>query len=375
MAGTGFRPAERTVYSEKEERRMKKSIGFLVLSTLLLWMSSVAAEPVTTLCRFQDPATGRPVLGAVLDSDAILPLQTVYSRLNNGRTRECLESLESFFADGGKEGKALINRLADQAAQEHYPLLKVADLQMLPPVDARKLIAGSIFEGHATRSREAWARELVPMQWAIATMIGGGPFSPPAEHYQDVTYYQGNHLDWFSHQQDIQLAPDWDSVDFEIEIGMLVIKPDDVPKIGGYFLFNDVTHRKTQGIEIDKVRHGFSVSKHLNAAGWKFVLAEYVDFSKITASAVLVHANGEVEPLCTGNTTDALFSPAEVLDSIARRDGGVYHGEVITTGTLSGCCGLEIRGAAEADLLMPGDMIRFESDLLGTLENTILAGH
>jgi 2-keto-4-pentenoate hydratase/2-oxohepta-3-ene-1,7-dioic acid hydratase in catechol pathway len=45
---------------------------------------------------------------------------------------------------------------------------------------------------------------------------------------------------------------------------------------------------------------------------------------------------------------------------------------VISTGTLSGCCGLEIRGASEADLLQPGDTIRFESELLGSLENTIV---
>ena len=354
---------------------MKKSIVFLVLSMVLSGISTVAADQVTTLCRFLDPVAGRPVLGAVLEDDAILPLQAVYARRHNGRTSECLESLEAFFADGGEQGRALINQLADQARQEQYPLLKAADLQMLPPIDSVKLIAGSIFEGHATRSRESWARELVPVQWAIATMIGGGPFSPPEEHYQEVTYYQGNHLGWFSHKQDILLPSEWAGVDFEIEIGMLVVKPGDDPKVGGYFLFNDVTHRKTQGIEIDKVRHGFSVSKHLNAAGWKFVLAEYVDFSKITASAVVAHANGTVESLCTGTTTDALFSPAEALDSIARRDGGVYHGEVITTGTLSGCCGLEIRGAADADLLMPGDTIRFESELLGTLENTILAGN
>lgn len=352
---------------------MKKWNVFLMLSIVLVWISSAAAEPVTTLCRFLDPVSGRPVLGAVLEEDAILPLQAFYSRLNNGRTSECLVSLEAFFADGGEEGKTLINQLADQARKEPFPLLQAEDLQMLPPVDAVKLIAGSIFEGHATNSRKAWARELVPVQWAIATMIGGGPFSPPEEHYKEVTYYQGNHLGWFAHQQNIRLAPDWECVDFEIEIGMLVVKPGDAPKIGGYFLFNDVTHRKTQGVEIDTVRHGFSVSKHLNAAGWKFVLAEYVDFPKITASAVLVHADGEVESLCTGNTADALFTPAEVLDSIARRDGGVYHGEVITTGTLSGCCGLEIRGAADADLLMPGDMIRFESDLLGNLENMVQA--
>ncbi|MFH2067026.1 MAG: fumarylacetoacetate hydrolase family protein [Pseudomonadota bacterium] len=350
---------------------IQKIILCILWGVFFLWTHTAAAKEVTTLCRFMDPVSGQPSLGAVMGDDRILPLQALYSHLNNGGTSALLESLEGFFAGGGAAGKALVNLLAVQAEKEGFPLLKAGNVRLLTPLEPKKLIAGSIFEGHATRSREAWARELVPVQWALAKMIGGGPFSPPAEHYQDVTYYQGNHLGWFSHKADIRLPEDWDSVDFEIEIGLLVVMAGDVPRVGGYFLFNDLTHRKTQGIEIDKVRHGFSVSKHLNAAGWKFVLADDVDFSKISASASVIRANGEVEDLCTGQTTDALFSPEEVLDSIARRDGGLVHGQVIATGTLSGCCGLEIRGAAKADLLYPGDTIRFESGLLGNLENTI----
>ncbi|MBA4367991.1 MAG: hypothetical protein C0403_10190 [Desulfobacterium sp.] len=351
---------------------MKKNILYFLCGLFFLGTNTLAAREVTTLCRFVDPDSGHPVLGAVMEKDDILPLQAVYSSLNNGETSKLLESLETFFMNGGSEGKTLANLLASHAEKNHYPLLKAKNVQLLTPLEPKKLIAGSIFEGHATRSREAWARELMPVQWALAKMIGGGPFSPPAEHYKEVTYYQGNHLGWFSHRTDVQLPEGWESIDFEVEIGILVVKVGDTHKVGGYFLFNDLTHRKTQGVEIDKVKHGFSVSKHLNAAGWKFVFPEYVDFSKISVTAVIVHPDKKIENLCTGGTHDALFSPEEVLDSIARRDGGLYHGEVISTGTLSDCCGLEIRGASEADLLQPGDTIRFESDMLGSLENTIV---
>ena len=352
-----------------------KIILCMAWGIFFIWTHTAAATEVTALCRFLDSGTGKPVLGLVTGDEEILPLQAVYSHLNNGATSDLLESLETFFTGGGKEGKMLVKMLAAQARKDQFPLLKTQDVTLLTPLEPKKLIAGSIFEGHATRSREAWARELVPVQWALATMIGGGPFAPPAEHYKYVTYYQGNHLGWFAHKAAVRLPQDWESVDFEIEIGMLVVMEDNAPKVGGYFLFNDLTHRKTQGIEIDKVRHGFSVSKHLNAAGWKFVLAEHVTFSKISASAVVVRADNTLETLCAGQTNDAIFSPEEVLDSIARRDGGLVHGEVITTGTLSGCCGLEILGAAKADLLHPGDTIRFESDLLGSLENTIVSSN
>jgi len=351
---------------------MKKMILFMLVGLLFMGTTILSAKEVTTLCRFVDPDSGHPVLGAVMENDKILPLQAVYSSLNNGATSKLLESLEDFSMGGGSEGKTLANLLAAHAEKSQYPLLKPENVQWLTPLGPKKLIAGSIFEGHATRSRESWARGLMPFQWAIAKMIGGGPFSPPAEHYKEVTYYQGNHLNWFSHRADVQLPEGWESIDFEVEIGMLVVKVGDTHKVGGYFLFNDLTHRKTQGVEIDKVKHGFSVSKHLNAAGWKLVFPEYVDFSKISVTAVVVHPDKTVEKLCTGGTRDALFSPEEVLISISRRDGGVCHGEVISTGTLSGCCGLEIRGASEADLLQPGDTIRFESELLGSLENTIV---
>ncbi len=332
---------------------------------------AVSAAEVTTLCRYLDPASGRPVLGAVLAEDHILPLQGTYSQFYGGQLSPHLESLPAFFSDGGKTGRALANQLAEEARQAGLPLVRPEEVRLLTPLDPVKLIAGSIFEGHAARAREAWARDLFPFQWAVAKMIGGGPFAPPKEHYQDVTYYQGNHLGWFPHLAEIQLPKGWESVDFEVEIAMLVVPDNGSHSIGGYFLFNDITHRKTQRLEIDKVKHGFSVSKHLNAAGWKFVLAEYVDFSKITAKASIIRADGEKQLLCTGQTGDALFSPTAVLTSIAARDGGLCSGEVITTGTLTGCCGLEILGAAEADLLHPGDTIRFESDLFGTLENRI----
>lgn len=318
-----------------------------------------------------DPESGRPILGAVTRDDRILPLQAAFSRLNGGKTSPYLESIPDFFRGGGKEARAIVERLKQEAGQTGLPLLRPEDVNLLTPLEPVKLIAGSIFEGHATNSRESWARELVPVQWAVAKLIGGGPFRPPAEHYTDITYYQGNHLGWFAHRKDILLPAAWESVDFEVEIAMLVVAEAGVYKVGGYFLFNDITHRKTQGVEIDKIRHGFSVSKHLNAAGWKFVLADEVDFSRITVMATHIRSNGERETLCTGRTDDALFSPEEVLASVARRDGGVFAGEVITTGTMTGCCGLEIRGAAEADLLHPGDTIRFESDILGDLENRI----
>lgn len=343
------------------------AVGFLLLSGVVL-----AAQPeVTTLCRFVDPESGLPVVGAVLENDQILPLQALYAQLNDGKEQPRLTSILAFFDGDESEAKILLNELVLEAEGKNFPLLDAEEVILLAPVDPVKLIAGSIFEGHATEGRRAWARELMPVQWAIATMIGGGPFSPPEEHYEEVTYYQGNHLDWVPHRAAIVLPEGWDSVDFEIEIAMLVVKQGGLFQVGGYFLFDDVTHRKTQGIEIDKVKHGFSASKHVNAAGWKFVLAEYVDFSKIEAAASVRRADGTTEELCRGNTTDSLFSPEEVLQSIARRDGGLHVGQVITTGTITGCCGLEIKGAADADMLYPDDTIRFESGLLGTLENPI----
>lgn len=351
----------------------KNSVRWAICWILLAGVGAARASEVTTLCRYLDPVTGRPVLGAVMAGDGILPLQATYSRLNNGQVSPYLESLPDFFHGGGKEGKAIAGRLAEEANQAGLKLLRPEEVRLLTPLEPVKLIAGSIFEGHAVNAREAWARDLFPFQWAIAKMIGGGPFAPPSEHYTDVTYYQGNHLGWFPHKTEIQLPAGWDSVDFEVEIAMLVVREGGAYTVGGYFLFNDITHRKTQRIEIDKIKHGFSVSKHLNAAGWKFVLAEYVDFSKISAKATVIRSNGNKESLCTGHTRDAIFSPEAVLASIAGRDGGLCNGEVIATGALSGCCGLEIFGAAEADCLYPGDTIHFESDLLGVLENRIAA--
>ncbi len=360
------------LFSEKTQDMRVKIIIASVICLFCFSTTLVSAGEVTTLCRFINPETDRPEVGAVLGNDKILPLQSVYSKKNNGEISPYLRSIKDFFSGDGETGKSLMKELVAEAKKMEVPGINPEDVTLLPPVESVKLTAGSVFEGHARGARESWARELVPVKWAIATLIGGGPFDPPQEHYEKVTYYQGNHLDWYPHKSSIILPKTWESIDFEIEIAMLVVKSFDKYKIGGYFLFNDVTHRKTQGVELDKVKHGFSLSKHINSTGWKFVLAEHVDFSMLASSATIKRSNGEIEKLCQGNTNDALFTPEKILESITNQEGKLHVGQVITTGSMTGCCGLEILGAADADLIYPGDTILFESEILGNLENTVI---
>ena len=79
----------------------------MALFLLYCFANVTFADELSALCRFVDPTNGKPVIGAVLADDSILPLQKAHIKFKNGQPSPFFDSLPDFFKDGGAQAKAL----------------------------------------------------------------------------------------------------------------------------------------------------------------------------------------------------------------------------------------------------------------------------
>jgi len=133
--------------------------------------------------------------------------------------------------------------------------------------------------------------------------------------------------------------------------------------IFGYTIFNDFSARDQQMLDM---QGGLGPTKGKsfeggNALGpWIVTKDELPDPQDLKVS---VRINGSEK--ARGHTDEMFFSFEEILSFISR-DERVTPGEVIASGTVGGCCGLEI-----GEYLQDGDVVELEVKGIGVLRNRI----
>ncbi|MEH3053236.1 MAG: fumarylacetoacetate hydrolase family protein [Patulibacter minatonensis] len=202
------------------------------------------------------------------------------------------------------------------------------------------------------------------------------PALKPAPRFYEVpAFYFGSHT---------TVVPDGAAVafpratrfrDFELELGAVVTEPWDpatqgpptaADVIGAFTVVNDFSARDLQFT--DERRSPFSgvVKAKSFATGMAATVVTADDvlprWDRVTGR---VRVNGET--WCEGSTAGGRYSLDEVIAHIAA-DERLVPGEVISLGTLPGCCGLELDR-----FLQPGDEVHLELDGVGTLTNTVAA--
>lgn len=237
-----------------------------------------------------------------------------------------------------------------------------------------------IVEEHYVRAARTMVRRFMPRP--VGAFIGGYetitrrtfPALRPAPRFYEVPqFYFGSATTFVADGATVRRPAACRFLDFELELGAIVTRPwnsatDGVPSaadvIGAFTVINDFSARDLQFL--DERRSAFSgvVKAKSFATGMAPVL--------VTADEVLptwdrvtgrVHVNGEL--WCEGSTAGGVHSLDDVIAHIAA-DEVLVPGEVISLGTLAGCCGLEVDRFLE-----PGDEVRLELDGIGALTNTI----
>lgn len=248
------------------------------------------------------------------------------------------------------------------------------------PFRATSLRGVMVVESHYVASARTMVRHFMPKPIGAFTRayeaVLRRPFpalKPAPRFYEAPAFYFGN---------PVAIAADGDVVDFptssqfwdfELELGAIVTKPwnarrDGPPEaadvIGAFTVINDFSARDLQWR--DERRGAFSgvikAKSFATGMGSTIVTADEIlpRWNEVTGRVLV---NGE--PWCEGSTAGGLFSLDQIVTEIAA-DEVLVPGEVISLGTLAGCCGLELDR-----FLSPGDEVRLELDGVGSLTNTV----
>ena len=232
-----------------------------------------------------------------------------------------------------------------------------------------------MFEEHLHNAfsmlRKTLAEESDDPVAALQEIEEKGIFQIPKVWYELPIYYKVNRFSFIGHMEDIVWPYYSKKLDFELEYACILnktvkdISVEDANNcIFGYTIYNDVSARDTQSIEMQG-QLGPSKGKDFdtgNILGPVIVTADEVDPRNLT---MIARINGE--QLCKGNSGDARWSFPEVISHVSRSET-LVAGELIGSGTVGWGSGLE-----HGRFLKPGDTIELEVEGIGILKNTVVA--
>lgn len=231
-----------------------------------------------------------------------------------------------------------------------------------------------MFEDHLLNSYAMLRKTLAASQpdpvAALAEYEAKGVYRIPAVWYQQPVYYKANRFSFIGHEEDIVWPEYSEKMDFELEYACVlnsytkdVSVAEASSRIFGYTIFNDVSARDVQSVEM-QASLGPSKGKDFdtgNILGPCIVTADAINPNDMT---MIARINGE--EWCRGNSGSAKWTFAEVI-AHASRSETLVPGECIGSGTVGGGCGLE-----HGRFLQPNDLIELEVQGIGVLRNRIV---
>ena len=171
-----------------------------------------------------------------------------------------------------------------------------------------------------------------------------------------------------AHNEDIPLQADWETVDYESELGVVMgatvrnVSVDEaLDAVFGYCNMNDLSERNFQ-MKSGQWLLGKTLDKFLPLGPYVVTADEIPDPQNLSIKGWL---NGELRQ--SSNTADMIFSVAEVI-AYASRIMTLEPGDVISSGTPEGV----IMGMDPRVWLKPGDEYVVEVEGLGKLANRMV---
>jgi 2-keto-4-pentenoate hydratase/2-oxohepta-3-ene-1,7-dioic acid hydratase in catechol pathway len=273
---------------------------------------------------------------------------------------------------GGEAARLGVRRLIEA---EETPAADPATAGL--PFQPRSLRAFSLWPSHYEGSARMLVKRFfpAPVQRAAAayervTRRTFPPFKPNKRFYEVPAFYVGNHTAMLADGEEMPWPSHTSYLDFELELAFVLARPlaDPSPAeaqaaIGGWLVLNDWSAREVQA---EEVRHGVfgpavKSKTFANSLGCDVLSAE--EMPDWTAARGRVRVDGEV--WCEGTTAGPAHDVGEML-AYAAAGERLEPGDVISTGTMPGCCGLELDR-----WIQPGQTVELEIDGIGTLSNRI----
>jgi 2-keto-4-pentenoate hydratase/2-oxohepta-3-ene-1,7-dioic acid hydratase in catechol pathway len=280
------------------------------------------------------------------------------------------QGLLAFFAEGAAARERAAAALDAADAAEADPAS--AGL----PFQPRSMRAFMLWEAHVIQSSRMLVKHFFPAPaWKLVSTFErtGRTFpklKPNKRFWEAPTFYVANHTMVLADGQEMWWPSHTKALDFELELACVLKAPlvDATPEearaaVGGWFVLNDWSARDVQADDARRNVFGPVVKgkTFANSIGCDVVPAE--DFGDWTGATGRVRVDGEL--WCEGATRDPAHGIGEML-AFASAGERLEAGDVISTGTMPGCCGLEIERWIE-----PGQTVELEIDGIGTVSNRI----
>lgn len=251
--------------------------------------------------------------------------------------------------------------------------------QAVLPFRPRSIRAFMLWEDHVVNSSRVLVQRFfpAPAAKAVATFerVSGKTFpklKPNARFREAPTFYVANHTSVLADGQDMWWPRHTEWLDFELELACVLARPlvdaspeDALDAVGGWFVLNDWSARDVQADDARRNIFGpvIKAKTFANSIGSDVITADALpDWTSATGR---VRVDGEL--WCEGKTAGPQHSLGAML-AYASAGERLDAGDVISTGTMPGCCGLELDR-----WIKPGQEVELEIDGIGTLTNRISA--
>ncbi|HSS31739.1 MAG TPA: fumarylacetoacetate hydrolase family protein [Solirubrobacterales bacterium] len=280
------------------------------------------------------------------------------------------QDLLAFLAEGAPARERAI------AALDAADAVEVDPASAGLPFQPRSMRAFMLWEEHVIQSSRMLVKHFFPAPvWKLISTFEktGRTFpklKPNKRFWEAPTFYVANHTMVLADGQAMWWPAHTKVLDFELELACVLKAPlvDASPEqaraaIGGWFVLNDWTARDVQADDARRNVFGpvVKAKTFANSIGCDVVPAE--DFGDWTQATGRVRVDGQV--WCEGATRGPAHEIGEML-AFASAGERLDAGDVISTGTMPGCCGLEIERWIE-----PGQTVELEIDGIGTVTNRI----
>lgn len=279
--------------------------------------------------------------------------------------------------EGGAVALELAQDILDKAPamREQWANLDPSSIKWRCPFIAPPQLRDCLmFEEHLHNAfsmlRKTLAEESEDPIAALKELEDKGLYQIPSVWYDLPIYYKVNRFSFIGHLEDIVWPFYSKKLDFELEYACVLSKTvKDISEeeakdcIFGYTIYNDVSARDTQSIEMQG-QLGPSKGKDFdtgNILGPVIATADEVD---PTNAKMIARINGE--QWCEGNSGDARWSFPQVI-AHASRSETLRAGELIGSGTVGWGSGIE-----HGRFLKPGDIIELEVEGIGILCNRVV---
>jgi 2-keto-4-pentenoate hydratase/2-oxohepta-3-ene-1,7-dioic acid hydratase in catechol pathway len=283
--------------------------------------------------------------------------------------------LVEFLARGAAARSAAREAIEAAAAD---PAVAAADPgEAILPFRPRTMRAFMLWESHFEASGRMLVKRFFPRPAAAVVLgyerLSGRTFPklrPNRRFYETPAFYLANHAAVLADGEEMWWPSHTRFLDFELELAFVLAQPlfDATPAeaadaVGGWFVLNDWSARDVQA---EDARHNIfgpvvKAKTFANSIGCDLLSAD--GLPDWQAARGRVRVDGEL--WCEGTTAGAAHDVGAML-AHASAGERLEPGDVISTGTIPGCCGLELDR-----WIRPGQTVELEIDGIGTLRNRV----